>query len=110
MTLASLELSESEEERAAQFAGRVERGMLPYRELDYIQLKEALPEHHLPAGSVGMVLEVPDPSKDAYLVKFRDDFGRILVELMLKAEQMEFVCAFFEDDALYYQKTGKQTP
>jgi Domain of unknown function (DUF4926) len=54
--------------------------------LDVVALAEDLPEHGLPRGQVGTVVEELAP--DAFLVEFSDDQGRTDVMLPLKTPQL----------------------
>jgi Domain of unknown function (DUF4926) len=54
--------------------------------LDVVALAEDLPEHGLPRGQVGAVVEELAP--DAFLIEFSDDQGRTDAMLLLKTHQL----------------------
>jgi hypothetical protein len=56
------------------------------RLLDVVALAEDLPEHGLPRGQVGTVVEELAP--DAFLIEFSDDRGRTDAMLPLKTHQL----------------------
>jgi hypothetical protein len=54
--------------------------------LDVVALTEDLPEHGLPRGQVGTVVEELAP--DAFLIEFSDDQGRTDIMLPLRTHQL----------------------
>jgi Domain of unknown function (DUF4926) len=56
------------------------------RLLDVVALAEDLPEHGLPRGQVGTVVE--ELAADAFLIEFSDDRGKTNAMLALKTHQL----------------------
>jgi Domain of unknown function (DUF4926) len=54
--------------------------------LDVVALAEDLPEHGLPRGQVGTVVE--ELAADVFLIEFSDDQGRTYAMLPLKTHQL----------------------
>jgi Domain of unknown function (DUF4926) len=64
--------------------------------LDIVALAEDLPEHGLPRGQVGTVVEELAP--DAFLIEFSDDRGRTDAMLPLKTNQLMVLHFEFADN------------
>ncbi len=56
--------------------------------LDVIHTRDAIPEHGLPAGAVGTVLEVFDKPTRAYEVEFANEDGETIAMVTLTPAQV----------------------
>lgn len=59
--------------------------------LDVVALGEPLPEHHLPAGTQGTIVETFTKPDRAYLVEFTNDQGETVAEVVLRPHQFSVV-------------------
>jgi Domain of unknown function (DUF4926) len=66
--------------------------------LDVVALAEDLPEHGLPRGQVGTVVEELAPN--AFLIEFSDDRGRTDAMLPLKTHQLMVLHFEFAENQL----------
>lgn len=55
---------------------------------DVVELQEAIPGEHLPAGAVGTVVHIFSAPSTAYEVEFTDADGRTVTMITLRPDQV----------------------
>lgn len=71
------------------------------RPFDSIVLNQDLPEHHIKAGTRGVIVDKYERAMDVFIVEFFDKDGKTIDVVDVRAEQMTVTLAdFFDGDSV----------